>query len=121
MRQTILMGSGNVSALLARVLCEETDRQVGQTALGNNQATAFPLVATLTQFTTTAAGTGCKPSISSDIGDEYEVINFGANNLAVYPPLGGTLNNGGANASVNLAANTWGKLKQIAKGVWILR
>lgn len=120
MRQTILMGA-SFAAMQARALCEEIDRQLAQTALGNNQATAFPLIATLTQFTTTAAGTGCKPPIGSDIGDEFEIINFGANALAVYPPLAGTLNNGAANASVNVAANTWAKLKQISLGVWVLK
>lgn len=120
MRQTILMGA-SFAALQARVLCEETDRQLGQTALGNSQATAFPLIATTTQFTTTAGGTGCIPSSKSDIGDEYQIVNFGANALAVYPPLGGTLNGGAANASVNVAADTWATLKQIALGVWVMK
>lgn len=120
MRQRILMGA-SFAALQSRVLAGETDRQLAQTALGTNQATAFPLIASLTQFTTTAANTGCKPDIASDIGDEYEIINFGVSTLLVYPPLGGTLNNGAANASANLLANTWATLKQISLGVWVMK
>lgn len=120
MRQSVLLGA-SFAALQARTLCEEVDRDLGVTALGANQAGAYLLKGTLTQFTTTAAGTGCKPPIGSDIGDEFEIINFGANALAVYPPLAGTLNNGAANASVNVAANTWARIKQISLGVWVLK
>lgn len=120
MRQTILMGA-SFPALQARALCEAFDRDLAATATGNSQATAYAIKGTVTQFTTTAANTGCVVPIGADVGDEFEIINFGASTLAVYPPLGGTLNNGAANAAVNVLANTWARVKQIAVGVWVLK
>lgn len=118
MRQRILNGAG-FAALQTRVLCEETDRSLAKTALGNNQATAFKLIASWTQFTTVAAGTGAIVDGTSDIGDEFHVTNFGANALALYPHVGGKINNGGANASINIAANATVKIKRLDLTNWV--
>lgn len=76
----------------------------GAVALGTTQATAYPIGAVRTRFGVVAASTGAVLPTGSP-GDEYTITNFGANALAVYPPLGGSLNNGTANAAVNVAAN----------------
>lgn len=76
----------------------------GIVATGTTQATAYPLGAVRSRFGTVAASTGAVLPAAAP-GDEFTVTNFGANALAVYPPLGGSLNNGAANTAVNVAAN----------------
>ncbi len=76
----------------------------GAVATGSTQATAYPLSACLTRFGTVAASTGAVLPAAAP-ADDYIVINFGVNSLTVYPPLGGSMNNGTVNAGVALAAN----------------
>jgi hypothetical protein len=77
--------------------------KTGLTALGSSQSTAYPLLNnTWHEFTTVAASTGAilpTPSLPSEI----RVFNNGASSLSVYPPSGGTINAGTANAPVSLA------------------
>ena len=106
-QQKKLTGSGLVAAA-AIAIVGDTDLGpapfTGATATGATQGTAYVLGAVNTKFGTVAAGTGAILPTGAP-GDEFWVTNFGANALAVYPPVGGALNNGGANASVNVAAN----------------
>lgn len=76
----------------------------GLTALGATQATAYPITADITQFTTVAASTGAVLPASPTPGEDYVVSNFGANALSLYPGLGGKANNGSANAAVSIPA-----------------
>lgn len=106
-QQKKLTGSGLVAAAAIAII-GDTDFGpapfTGATATGATQLTAYPIGAVNTKFGTVAAGTGAILPPAAP-GDEVWVTNFGANALAVYPQLGGTINNGGANASVNVAAN----------------
>jgi len=77
--------------------------QVGQTALGSTQANAFPLAAANTSFSTVAASTGAVLPTNAQVGDLMEIYNGGANSLTVYPALGGTINNLGANTGLAIA------------------
>jgi len=79
----------------------------GATATGATQATAYQITAVNTKFGTVAAGTGAilPPATVTSPGDELVVANFGANALTLYPAVGGTIDNGAANASVSIAAN----------------
>lgn len=122
MRARILMHS-TFASQAARALTGELDRQLGATAVGNNQATAYKLIAGITRFDSAAAGTGAILDGTSDIGDEFTVINFGAEaqNLAVYPPTAGKINNGAANASVNVASNGNTIFKRIDLVNWITK
>jgi hypothetical protein len=76
----------------------------GATATGATQAAAYPLSAVRTRFGTVAASTGALLPAGAP-GDELTVTNFGANSLTVYPPVGGAIDNGAANAGVAVAAN----------------
>lgn len=78
---------------------------LAQTATGSTGPTAFPLVHSFTEFTTTAGSTGAiLPDTSGPAlaGDTMWVLNMGANTLAVYPPAGKTINAGSADAAVSI-------------------
>lgn len=77
------------------------DLTSGLTAAGTNQATALALVASISVVTTAAGGTGViLPTAGKS--DTFWVANFGANALTLYPPSGGKLNNGSANAGISV-------------------
>lgn len=76
----------------------------GATATGATQGTAYPLAAVRTRFGTVAASTGALLPTEAP-GAEYTVTNFGANSLTVYPPVGGSVDNGATNSGVAVAAN----------------
>jgi len=79
----------------------------GLTATGNNQGTALAIPSDFAVFTTVAASTGTiLPSSAqgAHATDWYTVVNHGANTLSVYPPVGGKIANGSANAAFSVAA-----------------
>jgi hypothetical protein len=83
----------------------------GLVASGSTQGTALPIYANFNVITTTAAATGVVlPAIAAvasagvSVGDSYRVANLGANALAVYPPLGYTINSLAANTALSIPA-----------------
>lgn len=89
------------------------------TAAGSTQGTALALPSDFNIVTTTAASTGvilpaagpqCSP------GDSFIVVNHGANSLTVYPPTGGKIANGSANAGLALASNKTGFYLHLGSG-----
>lgn len=77
------------------------DWSAGAVAAGTTQATAAPLVSDITKFATVAASSGC---LLRAVPGRQVVFNGGANALAVYPPVGGTINAGAADAAFAVAA-----------------
>jgi hypothetical protein len=78
----------------------------GLTAAGTNQATALQLAGrgdSVQEITTVAASTGVMlpPTI---LPMRVEIVNQGSSTLSIYPQLGGSIDNGTANAAVTLAA-----------------
>jgi len=78
----------------------------GLTAAGTTQGTALAITDDINVVTTTALNSGVVLSANLTIGDTVLVSNFGANALSVYPPTGGKIDNGSANAAKSVAANT---------------
>lgn len=77
----------------------------GLTALGSSQTTAFILInAADHQFTTVASSTAAVLP-SATLPGSVTVFNGGSNTLAVYPPVGGTINGGSTNASVSVSVS----------------
>jgi hypothetical protein len=71
-------------------------------AAGTTQATALPIVNDINMFATVAASSGAVlPSFGSAF---VAVFNGGANSLAVYPPVGGTVNGAAVNTAFAVAA-----------------
>lgn len=94
--------------------------QVGPdlTAAGTTQGTAAAIVASVTIVTTAAESSGVILP-DSEIGDEYEILNLGANPVAVYPPSGARVNALGTNVGFLLAPNTAVKVKKFTTTRWM--
>ena len=115
---TNLLGSGN-SALTCQASLGIP--ATGLTATGNSQGTALALPSDWNLFTTVAASTGAiLPANGSNVNlsDVYIVMNHGANSLSVYPPTGGKIANGSANAAFSVAANKMATFVNIGSGNW---
>ena len=75
------------------------------TATGTNQATALQLagLSSLQEVTTVASSTGVLLPVIK-LPATVTIANQGANTLAIFPSLGGTIDNGTVNTSVTLAS-----------------
>lgn len=91
--QLDIMGSGASSLLAANINGVGVS---GLTATGSTQATALLITSCSNIINTAAASTGVRlPGATESragVGDIIAVYNLGANALAVYPPVGGTIN-----------------------------
>ena len=79
----------------------------GLTATGNSQETALQLAGlnSLQEVTTVPASAGVMlPAIK--LPASVTIVNAGANILAIYPQVGGTINRGTVNAAINIAAGS---------------
>ena len=89
------------------------------TATGSSQGTALSLPSDFNICTTVAASTGVilpAAGNQNNAGDNYIVVNHGANSLSVYPPTGGKIANGSVNVALALAANKTGFYLHIGSG-----
>lgn len=99
-RKQLAIAVGQVQVAVAKIAPSVADQL---TAAGTNQATALTLGLELTQvIRTAAAGTGV--IIAVNLPHEQALVNYGANAITVYPPVGGKIANGATNAGVTLAA-----------------
>ena len=108
-----MVGTGTSPAQAATI---SGSIQSGQTALGTTQGTAFAIFNNYTHFSTTAAGTGAVlPPVSATVGlatqlgDEFDVYNNGANALLVYPPLGGAIGTIAVNTALSVPSGKGAK------------
>lgn len=76
----------------------------GVTSTGSSsQADSYAIRAENTVVSTTAANTGVRLPSFLTAGDSGIIANDGASTLFVYPPTGGKINNGSADAKVDVA------------------
>jgi len=112
--QKTMMGSG-LSSQAASAIAGL--REMAKTATGADQAGAYAVTASFTEFTTTAASTGARlPATGGQvlIGDVIVIANQGASTLSVYPPVGFAIGLAAANAAVSITTGKAGMF--IAKG-----
>ena len=85
------------TALIAG-LAGTTGFQGSLTATGTNQATALPITGGLAIVTTTPPGTGVRlqTTVGIALGSTQRIVNWGANNLLVYPDGADQINANGA-------------------------
>lgn len=88
-------------------------------AAGSTYADATQLSAALNIVTTVAAGEGVKLPDFPGIGPIVAVRNTDADTVVVYPPTGGSINLGAANAGVNLAQNKTGLFLPTGDGTYL--
>jgi hypothetical protein len=72
------------------------------TATGSSsQANSYAVTDDVSVFTTAASNSGARLPSTSNAGDVFIIANYDANTMLIYPPTGGKINNGSANASIN--------------------
>ena len=91
---------GGASAATYKAINGQTNVTIS--AAGTTQGTATALTASNNVITTAAASSGVILT-NSEIGDEYAILNIGANAVTVYPPTSGQINNLAANSGFLLA------------------
>ena len=75
---------------------------ISQTATGSSsQTNSFAITNDITSFSTAASNSGARLPAGSP-GDNFIISNGDVNTMLIYPPVGGKLNYGTLNASVNL-------------------
>lgn len=116
MAVALAMMRGGLSAGAAKAINGDVNSSIS--AAGTTQGTATALTAGMNVVTTAAANSGVRLS-NTEIGDEYEVLNLGANPCWVYPPTSGQINGLAANAGHLLATNTAIKLKKFTATRWM--
>jgi hypothetical protein len=76
----------------------------GLTSSGSSsQANSLAISAEINVVTTTGANTGVRLPANLSAGDSMLVVNNGASTLFIYPPVGGIINGGSADAKVDVA------------------
>jgi hypothetical protein len=96
------------------LLCESMD--TGVAAAGSTQGTATAIVSNITVLTSVPASSGVVLPAGVTPGVRFVVLNNTATAATVYPPVGGTLNGGSANAGITVAAASGGVP---GKAVWL--
>jgi len=89
-------------------------------AAGTNAATASAVTAGLT-IISTATGTsadGVRLPANWGIGETITIVNITAVAIDVWPPTGGAINGGSADAAKALAANMAGEYVSLGSGNW---
>ena len=73
------------------------------TATGSSsQSGSFAVTADISVFTTAPGNSGARLPSGTNPGDIFTIANWDNNTMLIYPPTGGTCNNGSLNASVSL-------------------
>lgn len=103
------MMGGGLSAGACKAINGDVNSAVS--AAGTTQGTATVLKSAIAVITTAAASSGVILE-SVEIGDEYDILNLGANAVTVYPPTSSQINALAANSGFLLGTNTAVKVKK---------
>lgn len=117
MKQQNLMGVG-IGAAAASVMAEANGLAAAITAAGTTQATAQAIYADVNIVTVAAASSGVLLPADRAVGDTVEVTNLGANALAVYPPTGGNIGTGAANAAFSVPVSKTARFRLVSATQW---
>lgn len=100
-RQALLIGTGTPAPAAQYAVGSVS---INQTATGSSsQANSFAIVNDITTFSVAASNSGARLPSTAGAGDNFVIGNYDSNTMLIYPPVGGILNGGSANSSVNLA------------------
>lgn len=92
---------GGLSAEVVRGICGGTSTAL--VAAGSAQADALELkMVGMHAVATAAASTGVRIPTGLNAGEAMELFNGGANDIVLYPPVGGTINNIAANSGLTV-------------------
>jgi hypothetical protein len=106
------------ASLIGQLLESHAD---GLSALaGGGQASATPIAAMISRFTTVATIADSAILTKNPPGTSMVVINAGAESMDVYPDAGSAINGGSANAPVALAAGKTAVFYTTIAGTWYM-
>lgn len=97
--KAVLMASGMPAMQASKLGYDAASSAL--TATGSTQVTALVLTGNYAVFGTVASSTG---AILPAGNEPFIVINGGVNALSMYPPVGGAINGGTANAAFSVTA-----------------
>lgn len=112
---TKLMASGVPPGMALALGSDVADNQ---TAVGTTQLTAHETSTAVVRYTSVASGTGSLLDNGAN-GDSQFIVNDGANTLAVYPHVGGSINGLGTNAAFSIPAGAWAFFDRITNTRWV--
>jgi hypothetical protein len=112
---TDLMGLGLAPAL-ANLMGDQVSTVAG---VGTAQAGAAALGTSITLLTTAASQTAFVLPAAAQLLNGYLVSNTSATTALIFPPTGGAIDQGSANASVSVAQNKTRILIRTSANVWI--
>lgn len=116
MRNSDMMAAG-LAAGASRAISGSGAPDYAVTATGStSQANSYEIRSALTTVTAGGANTGVRLPDDAEAGDEFWILNDKGSTLFVYPPTGGAINGGTANAKVDLADNTGAHYKALTGG-----
>lgn len=108
----------NLESVISKGLLRQTgsDNLVAHATGG--QANGTPITQTLNRFTTVATIGDSALLMQSADGDEFTVINAGANSMNVFPQSGDVINALGANTAFAVAAGKTVTFYCVTQGQW---
>ena len=115
--QAKLMGSGIASAAALQITSGDLTNSI--TAAGTTQATAQAVYAEVNLVTAVAVGAGVLLPSNRNVGDLLEVVNLGANALAVYPPLSSAIGTGATNAAFSVPVSKVCTFRMVTSTLWV--
>ena len=113
-----MMGLGMPSAL-ANLVGESIPAPVA--GAGTAQAGATPLTGTINQVTTSAGQTAVLLPSTQPLGTAVHVYVSTATTALVFPPSGGSINEGAANASFSVAQARTATFSRVSATKWIVQ
>ena len=113
-----MMGLGMPSAL-ANLVGESIPASVA--GAGTAQSGATPLVGTINQVTTSAGQTAVLLPSTQPLGTSVNVYVSTATAALVFPPSGGAINEGSANASFSVAQSRVASFVRVSVTKWIVQ
>jgi hypothetical protein len=116
MRNRNMMAAG-MAAGAAKAISGGGNAEYGVTATGStSQANSYGIKAAITTVTGGGANTGVRLPSNAETGDEFWILNDKGSTLFVYPPSGGAISGGTADAKVDLTDNTAAVYKALPGG-----
>ena len=111
------MGVGIAAAAALQIVQGELTNSIS--AAGTTQATATTVYNEVNLITTVAVGAGVVLTSNRNVGDLLEVVNLGANALAVYPPLSSAIGTGATNIAFSVPTSKVCTFRMVTSTLWV--
>lgn len=92
--------------------------QLQLAGVGTSQSGAAAITKRVTTVTTSSGQTAAVLPSSAPLGSVWEVYNESSTAALLFPPSGGAIDGGSADASVNIAQNKGRAVRRLSSTVW---